>query len=99
MSKFEIEFIQEADIEITEAYVYYENQLNGLGDRFLYELERLINIIIKSPNAFQIFNSTNKTRQVPMDVFPFVIIYRIDKKKIVFLAVFGTNQNPVKKVR
>jgi hypothetical protein len=30
MSKFEIEFIQEADIEITEAYVYYENQLNGL---------------------------------------------------------------------
>jgi hypothetical protein len=34
-----------------------------------------------------------------MDVFPFVIIYKVDKKKTVFLAVFGTNQNPVKKVR
>jgi hypothetical protein len=34
-----------------------------------------------------------------MDVFPFVMIYRIEKKKIVLLAVFETNQNPVKKVR
>jgi hypothetical protein len=99
MSKFVIEFIQEADIEITEAYVYYEDQLNGLGERFLFELEKLIYTISKSPKAFQIFNLNNSTRQAPLKVFPFVVIYKTEIKKIVILAVFATSQDPIKKER
>ncbi len=82
-----------------EAYLYYEEQLEGLGERFLNELDRVIHSINLAPKGFQLFNKKNGTRQIPMDVFPFVIIYKVIEKQLIILAVFQTKQNPKKKIR
>jgi hypothetical protein len=95
----ELVFKDEANIEFMEAFLYYEEQLEGLGERFLIELDRVILSINLAPKGFQIFNKKNGTRQIPMDVFPFVIIYKIIEKQLIIFAVFKTPQDPQKKIR
>ena len=92
-------FKEEANIEFMEAFLYYEEQLEGLGERFLNEIDRTILSINLSPKGFQIFNKKNGTRQIPMDVFPFVIIYKVIEKQLIIFAVFKTPQDPIKKNR
>ena len=90
-------FKDEANIEVVEAYTYYEKELEGLGERFLQELDRVILDINLSPKGFKKF--TENTRQVPMAVFPYVIIYEVIKKTLIIYAVFQTKQDPIKKIR
>jgi hypothetical protein len=96
-TNLDVTFKDEANIEVIEAYVYYENELLGLGERFLQEFDRVILDINLSPNGFKKF--TENTRQVPMAIFPYVIIYEVIKKSLIIYAVFQTNQDPIKKNR
>lgn len=95
----ELIFKDEANNEFTEAFLYYEEQLEGLGERFSDELDRVILSINLAPNGFQIFNKKNGTRQVPMDAFPYVVIYKIIEKSLIIFAVFQTKREPEKKIR
>jgi|LakMenEpi03Aug12_release.lakeMendotaPanAssembly.Ray.scaffolds.fasta_scaffold353269_3 hypothetical protein len=95
----ELVFKEDANIEFMEAFLYYEEQLEGLGERFLKELEKVILSINLSPKGFQLFNKKNGTRQIPMNIFPFVIIYKVIEKQLIILAVFKTPQDPKKKIR
>jgi len=90
-------FKDEASIEVVEAYTYYEKELEGLGERFLQELDKIILDINLSPKGFKKF--TENTRQIPMAVFPYVIIYEVIKKTLIIYAVFQTKQDPIKKIR
>ena len=94
--KYELIFKPEAELEINESFNYYEDQLEGLGERFLNELDKVINSILKTPNGFQKFYNY---RQIPLDIFPFVLIYEIDNKSLIIYAVFKTPQDPKKKIR
>lgn len=95
--KLELIFKDEANIEVLEAYLYYENELEGLGERFLNELDRVILAINLTPNGFQKFH--NGTRQIPTDVFPYVVVYKVEGKSLVIFAVFQTQQDPERKIR
>ena len=96
IKKYELIFKPEAELEINESFNYYEDQLEGLGERFLNELDKVINSILKTPNGFQKFYNY---RQIPFDIFPFVLIYEIDNKSLIIYAVFKTPQDPKKKIR
>ena len=54
-------------------------------------LGKTINSIKLAPNGFQKFH--NETRQVPLDVFPFVLIYRVFENSIIIFSVFKTLQH------
>ena len=95
--KLDLAFKDEANIEIIESYLYYEKEQIGLGERFINELDKTINSIKLAPNGFQKFH--NETRQVPLDVFPFVLIYRVIENSIIIFSVFKTPQNPNKKIK
>ena len=95
--KFELLFKDEAEIEVFEAYVYYESKLDNLGERFLIEFDKVIKSIELAPNGYQIFH--NGTRQIPLDVFPFVVIYKIMENKLIIFAIFQTHQEPSTKIR
>lgn len=43
---------EEADNETTEAYLYYEEQQEGLGERFLYELSRRYTQLTNNPEHY-----------------------------------------------
>lgn len=87
---------EQANNEIVQAYSYYESQQLGLGEYFLNDFSNTINAIKLSPNRFVKFH---QYRQVRFSVFPFVIVYEIDKKELLIYAVFETHQHPINKDR
>jgi hypothetical protein len=94
--KLELVIQEKADFEIVEAYNYYENKLEGLGEHFLNELENGFESILASPNGFQKYD---RYRQIPLKTFPFVIVYEVIKKLLIVYAVFQTQRHPDKKLK
>ena len=97
--RFEIIFSDEAKNELDSSYFYYEEQSVGLGKRFITDLDNTFESIQLSPKGFQLFNKKNNSRQIPLTVFPFVIIYQVKKRNLIILAVFQTSRNPQGKTR
>jgi len=93
--KYELEIKEEAVFDIKEAYLYYEGQRIGLGQRFLDTLETYLERVQKYPEHFQI--KRKPYREAFIKDFPFLIIYEIDATKIIVYAIFNTWQNPNKK--
>lgn len=88
-------FIEDrAKIEIADAYDWYEEQKEGLGDDFLNAFQNSLKTIQKAPNAYPLLKFH---RQSPLKTFPFVILYEIDKDNLIIDAVFHTSKDPLKK--
>ena len=81
------------------SYFYYEEQSVGLGKRFITDIDNTFESIQLSPKGFKLFNKKNNTRQIPLSIFPYVIIYKIKGKNIIILAVFQTKRDPKNKAR
>jgi len=94
---FSIQVEERALIEIDDAYLWYENQLLGLGEKFKTAVDKSFKSILKSPEGFEMFGEHH--RQFPMKKFPFVIIYEATETILYIDAVFHTSQDPAKKVR
>ena len=92
MKNYNIVLKQEAKADVNNAYSFYENQAKNLGDYFIIDLENTLSYISQNPKAFQkLYKSFSK---IPLDVFPFIVVYEIDKKEIIIYLVFNTKQNP-----
>jgi plasmid stabilization system protein ParE len=74
----------------------YEDQQSGLGDRFKNEVRNKIELILNNPLHYPL---KRKHYEAQIDNFPFLIIYKIDKRKdlILILSVFHTSRHPKKK--
>jgi len=85
-----------AQKEILDAWEWYEDQQPGLGDRFKKELHKKIQYILGNPLHYPV---KKKYREALMDVFPYLIVFKIDKYKdqILILSVFHTSRHPKKK--
>ncbi len=44
-----LEFIHPADQELKDACFYYEEQVSGLGDRFINKFKNTIKIVLEHP--------------------------------------------------
>jgi hypothetical protein len=92
-------FSVKASKEIEESWLWYEERLQGLGDRFFNEVIKRLQQIELHPDRYPIvFKNYRETR---IETFPYLIIYRENKrKKIVFvLSVFHGKRNPKMKFR
>jgi hypothetical protein len=84
----------DAENDTNDAYIYYEDIQNGLGERFLYELVEFYQKIKSHPTYFS-FVSENKTiRSVALKVFPYKIVYEIEGNEIYVFAVYHFHKNP-----
>ena len=93
--KYLLEIKEEAVLDIKEAYLYYEEQKTGLGNRFLETLESYLERVQKYPEHYQI--KRKPYREAFIKNFLYIIIYEIEGNKIIVHAVFNTWQNPNKK--
>ena len=93
--KYVLEIKEEAIFDIKEAYLYYEEQKIGLGNRFLYTLETYIERVQKNPEHYQV--KRKPYREAFIKDFPYLIIYEIEANKVVVYAIFNTWKNPNKK--
>jgi len=80
-----------------DAYDWYENQLAGLGDKFLNALEECYLKIEKHPAAFGKFYKNY--RKAVIKKFPYLIIFTIIKNEIFVFAIFHGERNPKKRLK
>lgn len=85
-----------ADVEISDAYIYYESKKLKLGERFLKHLDKCFTSIDSNPLSYRV--EFDDFRQAKIEKFPYVIIYKIEGNAIVVQSVFNTYQNPKKKL-
>lgn len=91
---YELEIKEEADLEIINAYLYYENKQSGLGEKLLKLIDKYLDRICNNPKHFEV---KRNYREAYIRKFPYLIIYRIEEDKVIVYSVFNTPQNPVKK--
>ena len=89
---YRIEIREEADAEIFDAYHWYEQQLTGLGQRFINELEIVLEKITSNPLHYKI--ATSIYRQAAIKSFPFVVYFEVNDNAIIVYSVFHTKRKP-----
>ena len=94
MNKYHLIIKEEAREEISDAYFWYEEKQNKLGKRFLNSLDDCFNSLKSNPKIYA--KKYKNMRQALLDVFPFVVIYEIEKSNILVFAVFNTHRDPKK---
>ena len=87
-----IRFLEIAQIELDEAFNYYNNKTPGLGDEFLTEILGTLDRMGKFPDAWH--SCSKRTRRCQIRRFPYGIIYQIRKEEILIIAVANLHRKP-----
>lgn len=82
----------EAETEIREAYSWYKDEKEHLGDSFLEALDNLFLDIVRNPNICSV-----RYRNIRMGLtnrFPYAVHCIVESDTIVVLAVLHTKRKP-----
>ena len=86
--------LPEAEQDVAEAYVWYENQELGLGEEFLRCVDACIQFIRRNPEIYQVVYESY--RRAVVRRFPYVVFYEHSDTTIIVYAVFHCSQDPKK---
>ncbi len=86
------EFHPRASEEIVETTAYYEGEVPGLGDRFIIEVERIVEVLCDQPNIGQ--SAGEELRRLLLARFPYSLIYSIESERIWVIAVAHHRRRP-----
>ncbi len=81
-----------AELEISDAYKYFEAKRQSLGDKFLDRLDEVLKRISESPELYAL--EKNGIRKVKLRQFPYVLGYFIDVEQVVILGVVHGSRDP-----
>ena len=92
---FSVEILQTATADLQDAYDWYEEQVVGLGERFVNEVDDHLELIRKNPFQFAI-QFSGSYRFALLRHFPFRIVYRVDEanNEVYVSAIFHTSRDP-----
>lgn len=93
--KYNLDFIDEVNDDVTTAYTYYESKRPGLGEEFLEHLELYFKRIQSDPFHFP--QKRKPYREAFIKRFPYLIVFEIVQSTVTIYAVFNTWQDPNKK--
>lgn len=82
-----IEWAPAAAVEAEQQTTQYARKREGLGERFLAEIEATITRIAEGPAHFQRWPDDPSYRRAVVHVFPLVVFYRIDEPRHIVLIV------------
>src|SRR5262249_49418246 len=88
-----ISFHELAERELNDAALYYEHESVGLGIKFLNEVMRYIDGIVKNPNAGK--KVRGQVRRRVLRTFPFGILYSVKDDGIRILAIMNLKRRPL----
>jgi plasmid stabilization system protein ParE len=92
-----VSFKEEARQDIARAFEWYDSQKVGLGDRFLTELNQIINQIGINPHLFQI--RRKNIRLGLLKHFPYLVVYEAEENQIIIYKIIHAHRNPQKRFR
>lgn len=78
--------------DVKAPYIWYQQQMKGLGGDFILELEASYQAIQELPDAWPMFE--NSFRRYVLSRFPYSIIYRSSQSKIFIVAVMHNRRQP-----
>lgn len=81
--------------DVAKSVYWYGIHEFSRSAKFLADLDRSLRIIQQFPKGGNVVKGI--IRQVPLDRFPFVVVYAIRRKEIVVLRVFHTSREPSKR--
>lgn len=90
--KYRIQIDEEALSDIQEATEWYNEQLQGLGSRFLKQIKSQINSLKTDAEIYT--NRYADVRCMLIKKFPFMVHYIIDGLTVKVFAVLHTSRNP-----
>jgi plasmid stabilization system protein ParE len=87
-------FHPEAYDEFLRAASWYEDQETGLGDDFVFEINRVIATIVSDPLIFSVVEGPDRICRV--ERFPYSIFYRHDSliASVLISTVFHQSRRP-----
>lgn len=90
MRGFRLHLLAQEDLQ--EAAGFYERERQGLGSRFLVEVERVIERLLLHPESAP--RVSRHLRMARVGTFPYNVLYRIEDDRIFVLAVFHQRRRP-----
>ena len=88
-----VSFHELAERELNDAALYYEQESAGLGIKFLYEVERYIDAIVRKPSAGQ--KVRGQVRRRLLRRFPYGVLYSVKDDGIRILAIMNLKRRPL----
>ena len=89
---YKIKISQEAELDLDEAYEWYESQVNQLGSEFIRVVDNNLALIQKNPFAYPIIHHNIRRKLLPR--FPYGLFYVIQDEIIFILACFHVKRDP-----
>lgn len=87
-----LEFRPEAEEDLRSTYLWYEWQRAGLGEQFLLCVEAALALVRDNP--FLGRKVHERARRIHTRRFPYGILYGVEHRRIVVLAVFHGHRDP-----
>ena len=87
-----IRFLEIAEIELDEAVRYYNCEAPDLGNDFLKEVLKSLDMIHRFPQSWQ--PCSKRTRRCQTRRFPYGIIYQIRAEEILVIAIANLHRRP-----
>ncbi len=88
----QVRFLKPAQTEVDEAVAYFDEQRDGLGDRFEQDLAGTIRFLIEYPLTGK--QLAPHIRKLRLRTFSYNIIYALDRDEIVIVAVAHHKRRP-----
>ena len=83
-----------AEAQAFHARDWYESQLEGLGHRFVDELDRAIQKAHQNPQHYQAVH--REIRRVLLRRFPYAVFFVFEIERVVVLAILHQYEDPAK---
>lgn len=90
--EYEVVLTQEAENDVSEIFDWYESQRIGLGFDFLLQIDSGIRLIGYNPKLFS--EQYKGVRRYLIRRFPYKLFYRMEKNRVVVLAVIHAVRDP-----
>ena len=91
---YKLILLPQVEYEIQQAYDWYEEKCNGLGDDFILSIDEEIEIISTTPSIYQ--KVYKNVRRAIIHRFPYCIFFIQENEIIQILSIFHANKNPIK---
>lgn len=94
MINYKVVLYLKAQKELNESYKWYEKQKEGLGLKFLNQVQEALKLIAINPKFYPL--KKRKYREFVMKVYPYLIVYKINEttNEVIVSSIFHTKRNP-----
>ncbi|WP_017293233.1 type II toxin-antitoxin system RelE/ParE family toxin [Geminocystis herdmanii] len=94
---YKVKVSEDAQLDLDEAYQWYESQVNQLGSEFIRIVDNNLALIQKNPFAYPVIHNNIRRKLLPR--FPYGLFYLIKDDMIFVLACFHVKRDPQQRKR